>query len=523
MKDEHPLKLLIVEDETSIRNLLKMIVDWESVGVRVIGEAATGAEALYLMEEELPDIVLTDIEMPYMDGLELSRRILERYSDVTVIILTAHDHFEYARDALRMGVAGYLLKPIDKEKLEAAVSEAVGKIRGRRALIRGMEASYKYVKNNKGFFRDYMLRELVHNGPAEDIEDMLDLAGMGFTAESRYTLALLKVAGDAPGKYLLLNNCKTYVDSNYASGGRLYAFVDGFDNLALLCCDDNTDLPDVCRRITEVLSEGLKSRIYCGVSDPCGELGRLPRIYAQARDALRLSLIAGSDALSSPESAPPGDRARDTDERMRDVLLFIKSGLTERAVAEAKALLEQINPYDLNGAKLLAFRVLSGAVEVLTKQDVSWLALIPQIAPYYSELFGKEALSEVLELLSEQVRSLCEIARSSGKRISNERIAAVIGDIGENYADQEISLTSMARKFAVNSSYLSRAFKSYTGKSFSDYLIETRIQAARSILEHGDMKAYQVARMVGIPDPNYFTKCFKKVTGMSFQAYKTSL
>jgi len=96
-------------------------------------------------------------------------------------------------------------------------------------------------------------------------------------------------------------------------------------------------------------------------------------------------------------------------------------------------------------------------------------------------------------------------------------------DIDENYSDAEISLSALACKHAVNASYLSRAFKNYAGKSFSDYLVEIRIQRAREILDKCDCKAYQLAQMVGINDPNYFAKCFKKVMGMSFQSYKADV
>ena len=109
------LKVLIVDDEQNTRNLLKLCIDWDSLGMDIIGDADSGIEALDIMQETKPDIVLTDIEMPYMDGLMLSKQIMSQFIDVYVVILTAHEQFSYAQQAITIGVSDFILKPIDPE------------------------------------------------------------------------------------------------------------------------------------------------------------------------------------------------------------------------------------------------------------------------------------------------------------------------------------------------------------------------------------------------------------------------
>ena len=522
--NDRPLKLLIVEDEENTRQLIKIIPDWESLGVQIIGEASTGVEALYMMEEQLPDIVLTDIEMPYMDGLTLSRRIMERYSDVSVIILTAHDHFAYAQQALGSGVSGYVLKPIGKAPLERAVGEAAERVRDRRALLGRMETSYKYVRNHQSFFRDKLLLELMRKGAVDGLEEILEIVGVRFGPEHCYTLALLHITGGnmvsfTAQKYIILNNCRAYIEENYCSGRELYVFDDGFDNLALLSHEPDTDLSDICRQITEAISGNLDCVLRCGISDPCSSAAALPNAYAQAREALQLAIMSEDDG---PRGAVLSDRF-DMEEQLSNLLLYVKSGMEDKAVPLAAALMNYAGAQhegDLDAAKMFAVGFLARATDTLSNLGIPWLTLVTLVTPWYARILEKTTFSGAEALISDQTASLCTLAGTYQQQKSGEMIANVLRDVEENYGDAELSLSLLAKKHAVNSSYLSRAFKNYTRKSFSDYLVEMRIGKARDILEKSDYKAYQLAQMVGIHDPNYFAKCFKKVTGLSFQAYK---
>ena len=524
------MKLLIVEDEENTRKLLRLILDWESLGIRIVGEAATGAEALDLMDELLPDIVLTDIEMPHMDGLTLSALIMERYSDVSVVVLTAHDQFRYARQALRSGVSNYLLKPLDRDVMEKSMRETVAQIRNRRALLGQMETTYKYFQSNLGLFRDRLLGELVHTGLSEGLESVLEMAGVRFGEDDRFTVAVINITnGDikssAAQTFFVLSNCRNYFEKSYEQNGKLYVFTEGLDNLVLLSLDWRSDLNGACRRLQDTISGTLPYRLIFGVSDPGHTVADLPRAYTQARDVLRLTIMGSnkpSDAAGLGDASPSPD-TRTLDQRIPDLLLFIKSGLGEQAVTLAAALLHQAGAAvekDLNAAKVFATGVLAHASEKLVEQGVPWMTLINQITPCYSQLLGRRTFFELEKLFVEQVSALCALTETHQQRQSSEIVSRAIQALEVRYNDPDLSLTSLARSFSVNSSYLSRIFKGHTGKPFSEYLLEKRIQKALDLMRQFDCKAYYLAEQVGIPDPNYFAKCFKKVTGMSFQAYK---
>ena len=529
MTEPMPLKLLIVEDESNIRNLIKLSVNWEAIGMRIAGEASTGLEALQLIEELLPDIVLTDIEMPHMDGLALSQRISERHSDVVVIVLTAHDHFKYAQRALRANVTNYLLKPVDKAKLEQALSAAARQIRDRRSMLTKTENFLMYVQKNWRFFQDRALEELICSGRESGLEDVFEVVGVRLGQGSQYALALMDIVGNGTAhfnaqKYCILENCRSYIEENYARDGHMHVFFDRTDKLILLSHRAaETDLSDICRQIAEAIGESQPYRVCYGVSDNCRDLSQLPAAYAQAKDAQQLALLsAKNNEGTSQDAGSMGDR-RDLGEQMPDMMLLIKSGLCDKAVRLGVYLMRRtasLQNGDINAAKMLAINILTSAVNTLADLGIPWQTLMALVYPGFEQFLNIASISALEELLSGQVASLSELAGKYQRQRSDAVVFKIIRDLEDNYHDSELSLSSIAAKYACNYSYLSRVFKACTGKSFSEYLIDIRMQKAKEILERNDYKAYQLALEVGIPDPGYFAKCFKRAVGMSFQAYK---
>lgn len=146
--NQNLLKVLIVDDEQNTRKLLRLCIDWESLGMSIIGDADSGIEALDIMQETKPDIVLTDIEMPYMDGLMLSKQIKSQFIDVYIVILTAHEQFSYAQQAITIGVSDFILKPINAEVIKNTLIKLRDKIIKQREKLTKLETSYEYIKSN---------------------------------------------------------------------------------------------------------------------------------------------------------------------------------------------------------------------------------------------------------------------------------------------------------------------------------------------------------------------------------------
>lgn len=157
------LKVIIVDDEYLIRNLIKMKIDWEEVGMEVVGEAANAEQALELVDNLNPDIIFTDICMPSMDGIEFSKLVIERYSHIKIIIVTGYDDFEYARSSVRLGISDFILKPINSDELMQSLSKLRSIINSERNHEKEYNQLKKHVEESLPVLREKFLNQRVEN------------------------------------------------------------------------------------------------------------------------------------------------------------------------------------------------------------------------------------------------------------------------------------------------------------------------------------------------------------------------
>ena len=244
------LKVLIVDDESNTRNLVRMSIDWNGLGLQAIGDATSGLEAIDMIDSELPDIIITDIQMPYMDGLALSKAVKEIHPDMAIVILTAHDEFSYAQSAVSIGVSDFILKPIDKTLLNETLSKLAEKIKSHRLRLGELELSHQYFKNNIGVFQNKVLNDLISTcrdsftfEPGE-----FDMVELDFDSEyNTYQIALINIAMEKNRysnleRQVLLQNCCSHIKNNYCPTGRAYVFTDVNGNIVLLVNDISISL-----------------------------------------------------------------------------------------------------------------------------------------------------------------------------------------------------------------------------------------------------------------------------------------
>ena len=191
-----------------------MCVDWQKLNMTVVGEATSGLEALDLVDELMPNIVITDIQMPYMDGLSLSKTIKERYPDISIMILTAHDEFSYAQRAVSIGVSEFILKPINKDLLAQTLARMGDKIISNRLKLSKLELSQQYIENNINTFQYKMLNDLISGNP-DMLSDYDELSMLNINFNMEYDLFQVGVVNIPVDKskcttleyQLLLHNC----------------------------------------------------------------------------------------------------------------------------------------------------------------------------------------------------------------------------------------------------------------------------------------------------------------------------
>lgn len=531
--NQNLLKVLIVDDEQNTRNLLKLCIDWESLGMMVIGDAASGIEALDIMQEIKPDIVLTDIEMPYMDGLMLSKQIMSQFIDVYVIILTAHEQFSYAQQAITIGVSDFILKPIDPEVITNTLKKLTNKIAEKRKKLTQLETSYEYVRSNVTQLKHEYLNALISGDTATiELINKLDVTNtLPSTLSDQTQIAIINIIFDTyynkkQTKQSITKNCINYIEESFCNNKSLYVFSDPCDHIVILCNDAMINLPKLCEQIVSYFRTNLNMAVYCGIGTIISCVNLIPYSYQDAKYALKLCYILNEPVIYNHNlETPKTDYMPTKDNPLEYLILLVKSALKEQATESAINLLHESlekGLTDLNTMRHFAIELLTQVTNAL-RQIGFPSSDLKSSEQYYSQLINMHVYADIEKYVANIISDLCDKMSIINNDKQNNTVLQVIYYLETHFSDATLSLTGLANQFYINPSYLSRIFKKFTNNSFTDYLLELRIKKAIDFLHSGNYKAYQLAQMVGIPDPNYFIKCFKKVTGLNLQEFKNKM
>lgn len=528
---DRPLKVLIVDDESNTRDLVKMSIAWESLNMEVVGDATSGLEAIDMMDKLLPDIIITDIQMPYMDGLTLSKIIKESHPDISIVILTAHDEFSYAQSAVSIGVSDFILKPIDKNILLETMTKVVNNIKSNRDSLSELKLSHQYIKSNITIFQNKVLNDLISNSSNLSFgSDELSMVDININTEyDTYQISLINIAIDK-GKYtnlerqILLQNCCSYIKNLWQLSGNAYVFADISNNIVLLNNDPSIYLNDISEHAIIYFREQLSTVVSCGIGLAVHGIENVFKSYQQALNALNLCYITGEEITFADSQISEYETSVLHQNTMTDKMrLAIKSGSTLQAIDITTKVLQNYakeNINDIDGVKIFALSICTFIKELLTEMKISFMGDLSLSGEMLLKVLTLEKYLDIEIIVINVVEKACALITEVLSNKNNSTVVQIKSYLDENFSNSGLTLKMVADKFYINSSYLSRIFKKGTDISFSDYLIKIRIENATLMLQLQDYKAYQLAQMVGIPDPNYFVKCFKKITGISFAEYK---
>lgn len=527
------LKVLIVDDEQNTRNLLKLCIDWDSLGMDIIGDADSGIEALDIMQETKPDIVLTDIEMPYMDGLMLSKQIMSQFIDVYVVILTAHEQFSYAQQAITIGVSDFILKPIDPELITNTLKKLARQINEKRKKLTQLENSYEYIKSNASQLKNQYFNALITGDTTTiGLIDKLDVPkALPSTLSNHTQIALINIVFDTyynkkQSRQSITQNCIHYIEESFSDNQNLYVFSDPYNHIVILYNDATMNLPKLCEQLVSYFKASLNMTVYCGIGRMISSSQHIPFAYQDAKYALKLCYILDEAVVYNHNlDAPKADYIPTEDNSLEYLILLVKSALEPQATELAINLLHETlekGLTDLNTIRHFAIELLTQVTNAL-KQSGFPTTDLKSSEQYYAQLTNIHVYADIEKYVITIISDLCDKMSIINNDKQNNTVLQVIHYLENHFSDATLSLTGLASQFYINPSYLSRIFKKFTNNSFTDYLLELRIKKAIELLHSGNYKAYQLAQMVGIPDPNYFIKCFKKVTGLSLQEYRNKV
>ena len=530
--------LLIVDDEEEVRHGIVKKIDWARFDFSVIGEAENGREALDIIEENIPDIIITDINMPLMDGLELAASVKEYYPTVKVVILSGFDDFKFAQQAIKYGGSEYILKPV----LPADLNELMGKLKNQ--LDNEIEEKNDRKKLEQHYLeslpilKDNFLTSLIIGNPNEqEMQNKMDFFGLNIKGDS-FAAAIISIdsKSNGGGKDEKTNDLMKFAVRNIAHEilGKAAcgeAFFYG-NTLAIIAGISEKTRTAVLNKLFSVLEEirqnvekFLNLTVTIGLGSIFDTIGQIKESYKAASTALEYKLVLGGNKIIFAGDIEPEITKAIIleEEKEKNLVSSIKFG-DEKSVKEAVSLLFD----DLDGIKAsikeyqLYFMEIFTVVSKLSRTyQLDIMDIIPVSYDKFMEINNFNSMGEVESLIKNVSMELMN--RISRKRLTTTQMLLEKAKdyISSNYGDTTLSIQKLADHLFISSSYLSLIFKKEAQETFLKYLIRIRLSAAKDLLADPDVKIAEVAEKVGYPDVSYFSYFFKKNFGISPREYKT--
>lgn len=516
-------KLLIVDDEKQTREGIKRLLSWQDYGIAICGEATNGQEALEIIEEEHPDIILLDIQMPVMNGLELAKRLHQGYPECKFIVLSGYDDFELVRQAMKCGAVDYLLKPSGKEEIIRTIEEIIDSLED--GLISKLENNehLALLKNN------VLNRMIAGTISSRELKEKLELLELDFSA-GPFGVASVEIEQDGSRAeeddisgqiFGVCNICGEVL----MGSGRGIAFTDSSGRVSMIIKDylgwsADIQLNQLLKKCISGIKQQMDLEVTISVGNQAGSSRRMHESYINALNTMSYRFIFGIgnvlyyDEIKEYFEKAPGS-VRIDGERLREI---IKEGSFELAGSYVKELfLDQISRDPL--AEIYVLKNSALELSVLAFQCLAENAFIDrnEIYDMKNRSLGKIMVqtspegvqSQILEILGQ----VMEMIEKSREKTWSKPVFDSIQYIESNYTDQDLSLQYLADEFHISTAYLGKLFKKETGSNFIDYLNTFRIRKAEKLLVSTNYKGIELAEKVGFASYNYFYIVFKKVTG----------
>lgn len=510
--DKDTISILIVDDEKYEGILMEKGVDWERHGFRIAATVQSAEEVLKIMEEEIPDIVYTDINMPIMDGLGLSRRIRKQYPTVHIVIVTGFREFEYAREAIHIGVEDFLLKPIQADEMLATavkIREQILKLRAERS---------KQVESFPVLCQELVRRIVTGYIDGNDAVEKLNVYNMPLLYQHRMRGFLLETnLGNESFMFSVLETM------NQAVGERNYWYTFLEKNKVFFVIGEKENAAAQIEWAFEKLSAVSKEEMMVvSVSNPCSKIEDCPKLLSECEEASVNTMKDEGKTLVFYEEyiGYMEEISRSYPVNFDEYRLAVKSGDQEAAIGFIDRYLER---YIFDGPLL---------VPQLRNLGILILHNTLSIMKEYNKYFNDAEQMKLLETISHMntLQEFCRTAYSLTEKVisavsqnsnGNNMVQKAQEYIEHNLDREGLSLNMIASELYVNASYLSRIFKQTVGESITKYIMRKRIEKSMDLFDQTDLKVYEVAAAVGMPDAHYFGTCFKRYTGKTVNEYKS--
>ena len=537
-------RLLVVEDEEMIRNKILYNTNWKENGFIEVFEARDGYEALEIIKKNKIDIVITDIQMPKMNGIELVREIRKFDKRIRIVIITAYAEFEYAKESIALNVNDYILKPFKSKDLLVAVKKVMeGIVRESNERIE-IETLRKQLRENRKALQDKLFNDLLSNSYVGNIDNDLSYLEMSNLKGIEYFTSVVNISNfmdiihenDEEQKYicnLTLFNWINKFLSLFVMEQELfrdfgYQVINyKIDQIVIVFFNELNIVAPVLEELIERGNRDLGFNLTVGTGNKYQSLKDIHISYKEACSAAMLSSIYGKLIVYNFNDIIPGDKMHGkqlhipVDTRLYDDL---KIGAFQEIKKDIADIITEIKTSRLGPD---AINTITNNIVLLSCKTINELGynVFDIMGNDFSMSFDIKEIKDLFELQEWLLSFFFKVNEyiNQKRNSRNETLISKVKEYIDTKYSENITLTSISRNFGISSGYLSVLFNDSIGQNFIDYLSNLRIKKAKELLKNTDLRIYEITEKVGYRDAYYFSAAFKKIVGINPTEYREKL
>ena len=517
------MRVIVADDEEIIRTGIVELMPWDALGYQVVGEAEDGEEALELITRQRPEVVITDIKMPFISGIELLKRIKGLYEPLYTIMLTGYDEFKFAQEAVNNGAYAYLLKPVDPADLGRILTE-IREVNEKKQAIKSLVKELKIQTAVKKVLYGMGGLTEVESFLAESGGDAASLYFDVFILEIDDHIALAQSEQIGAVKSLIYetvagDSAQTVITENK---GFTYIVVAWQDNAKVL----KSRVSDTIRKIRAVMSQKSIS-LSVAVGGTYRGTQNIKRTYEEAMQALSVKFLLGkNEDIYYERFVDEINEQQDAHMDLDNIAVKISFESRDAVATSVDAIFNDIKKrgaFSYIYVQLVMTNIFIYALGRLRAAEVDIEKAFGNPINRFETILARETAKDRIDGLKELLLDIFNIIESGRANAYAAFVIKAEEYIAENFSDKNLSLADITKHVAVSQARFCVEFKNKTGETFIDYLTRVRMEKARELLTLSDRKIYEISEMVGYDNATYFSTLFKKHYHMSPSEFKSSI
>jgi len=541
------LRMILADDEALVREILREAIPWEEFGITIIGEADNGRQTLEMCLEMKPDILLSDIKMPLMDGLEVAMNLKERGETLKIIFISGVQDFNYAKTALDIEADGFIVKPLQLSNVKEVVNKVLDRIDKESNREKIVLQLRQQLQESVSTMKEKFLRGLLDGMTINDgtMAEKLLYFQIPLGIDECVTIAIAKMdnyAAEIRGKseedkqlvtFSVLNIINDII-SNYSAGFCICLASNEFVLFFNEKSQDEGKCNRICEEIIDLTANFLKLSVSIGIGNKVENINAVYHSYQNAAVAVQhrfytgkqsiicIDDIANNEVMTQNMESGIHSNVFEAETKM---VLAIRLGNKEKALSVFQSIVEPFHTDKTSTIEYIrgvCMELISITYRQLYETGENMNVILPDKIQVINDLLTAENIFRMKEQMSAIITTTAEFFSQK----YNQKSLAILNRIKEvinNRYTEKIALSDIASEVFVSLNYMCLIFKKETGLTVNDYLTQVRMEAAKKMLKTTKMKIWEIAEEVGYENHHYFSTAFKKYTGMQPQYFREQL